>query len=48
MNQKIYNKRYKLLETIGQGSQAIVYKIEDLEDGNKMYNNYYYFIIKYN
>ena len=32
----IYKERYKLLETIGQGSQAIVYKIEDLKDNNKM------------
>jgi hypothetical protein len=36
MNQIIFDRRYKLLETIGQGSQAIVYKIEDLNDGNKM------------
>jgi hypothetical protein len=36
MNQIIFGRRYKLLQTIERGSQAIVYKIEDLEDGNKM------------
>jgi hypothetical protein len=33
----IYNERYKLLDLIGQGAQATVYKIEDLKDNNKMY-----------
>ena len=35
-NQEIYNNRYKVLELIGSGAQAIVYKIEDLKDSNKM------------
>jgi hypothetical protein len=34
--QVIYKERYNLLELIGKGSQAIVYKIEDLKDSNKM------------
>jgi hypothetical protein len=36
MNQIIFDRRYKLLHSIGKGSQAVVYKIEDLKDGYKM------------
>ena len=31
----VHNGRYKILELIGSGSQA-VYKIQDLHDNNKM------------
>jgi serine/threonine protein kinase len=34
----VHNGRYKIIELIGSGSQAKVYKIEDLHDNNKMYN----------
>ena len=32
----VYNGRYKILEEIGAGAQAQVYKIEDLQENNKM------------
>lgn len=35
-NENILNGRYKKIEKIGEGSQAIIYKVEDILEYNKM------------
>ena len=39
MQEGLINQRYKRIKKLGTGSQGIVFQVEDIQDGNKLFEN---------